>query len=479
MIKAFKKYKNEDATYFLFLLAVVLLLKLPTLTVDYHWDALEYAAQAKYYSIYGLLTIPSGPIVHVPVLQWSLAVLYNIFGESPALSNLVIAIFSFVGAYFTYLLGKHLYGKKVGIIASLLLFFSPTYFAISGQVLFDIPLAAMTVVALYYGIKRNFPLYLVSASILVLTKEPGFLVILVFVVNEMLKRKVNFKIKIKNVIAYSIPIVFLLLWWVWIWTQTGYFLNRPDLKFPEMTPIFFIQKLSLIFYTSFIWNYKWILTIFIFLIILKLKTKFITKENLPLILTLIFYALLFSIQILLPRYLLPIYPIFFIFASYSLVTLTKKWNYLIVLLMIIFFVSCYRFNWDVKGIVQDPAFHSRDLASLESGELSLDYLDMVETEKDALQYIFLNHPNSTIVTYFPFAYKTSSIVDMGYRQWSKYDISVLMPNKENIEKADLIVYEPYSSWVQKQIDLLPRTDPIKIFEKNGKRVLIYQSIKGA
>jgi predicted membrane-bound mannosyltransferase len=74
------------------------------MSLDYHWDALTFAGQAKYLSVHGLLSTPPGYMVHLPFFTWVLAINYKLFGESPFLSHLIVAIFSFLGTYFTYLL---------------------------------------------------------------------------------------------------------------------------------------------------------------------------------------------------------------------------------------------------------------------------------------------------------------------------------------------------------------------------------------
>jgi 4-amino-4-deoxy-L-arabinose transferase-like glycosyltransferase len=468
---------KTDRIYFVFFLILIIFLKLPTMSLDYHWDEVIYASQAKYYSIHGLFSTPPGIIVHVPFFTWFLAINYRIFGESPFLSHFIVAIFSFIGVYFTYLLGKFLYNEKIGIMASLLLFFSPIYFAISGQVLFDVPLTAMTVVVFYFALRKKLISYLISACILVLIKEPGFLVILALLVYELFKKR-----NVRDILITGLPLLPLLLFGFWYWSQN--LLNR-NLAFFITQPnfIFIIKRFFANVYQVFIWNYYWILTLFILFELYRknhFKKKLIAMFTNPIFLSVIFYILLFSFTtlFLLPRYLLPIYPFSFIFSAFSLNTLFKNKNQIILLIIILLFISCYKWNSGIKGFIQDPVFHSKlfyknRLTSIANGELSLDYIDVVTIHTQAVDFVFKNYPNKTIVASYPLYENASLQINVGYKQWDKYNIKILFPSKKNIDKADLIIF--YSlSWTDEMKNLLIGMKPIKTFRVNEQYIDIYK-----
>ena len=483
-MKIYKILKNlgnkTDRIYFVFLFALVILLKLPTMNLDYYWDALTFAGQAKYLSINGLLTTPPGYMIHVPFFTWFLAINYKIFSESPFLSHFIIAIFSFLGAYFTYLLGKFLFNEKVGIISSLLLFFSPIYFAISGQVLFDVPLTAMTVITLYFALKKKLFLYLVSASILVLIKEPGFIAVISLLFYQFIKKE-----KCRNILYHAVPLLFLLIWETWTWLKTGSFLLGSGTFTPYQGFLFILVRGITNIYQIFFWNYNWILSIFLIITFSHhyFNKKKIPIQTIPLFLTGLIYWILFTFAPvpLLPRYLLAVAPIFFIFSAYSINFYFKNKVFVIFLIVAILFISCYRWNSGFKGIIQDPILHSKifypkSLTSIKNGELSLDYIDIVKLEDEALYYIFNNHPNSVVIASFPLTDDANLQVDVGYRQWKKFNITVLQSSKENIAKSDLIVYESccIPDYV---VNNTSRIELIKKFEKKGEYVFIYKPIK--
>jgi 4-amino-4-deoxy-L-arabinose transferase-like glycosyltransferase len=62
-----------------------------------------------------------------PVLFELTAILYKIFGPSIIVGNAVSAFASSIALWYTYLLGTHLFNKKTGVWATLMLFFFPIF----------------------------------------------------------------------------------------------------------------------------------------------------------------------------------------------------------------------------------------------------------------------------------------------------------------------------------------------------------------
>ncbi|MFC1632479.1 hypothetical protein ACFL2I_08000, partial [Candidatus Omnitrophota bacterium] len=116
-----------DKRMFLFLLIIVVLFKLPIINMPYHWDALGGSIPGALW-IYQHRFVPALGTLdfgHPQLFHEILAIIWSIFGYSIWLTHLVVIIFSFLGVYFTYRLGTDLKDRRTGIIAALLLFFSP------------------------------------------------------------------------------------------------------------------------------------------------------------------------------------------------------------------------------------------------------------------------------------------------------------------------------------------------------------------
>ncbi len=152
--------------------------------------------------------------------------------------------------------------------------------------------------------------------------------------------------------------------------------------------------------------------------------------------------------------------------------------------MVALFISCYRWNYDIKGLIQDPVFHSsifyekfhpEPLVYLESGVISMDYIDMVDLEMKTREFITNNYPNSTIITSFRIFNPLELQVNIGYTDWSKYNITALPLTKENISRGDLVVYESNFFISDDVLELLSKMTQVKRFENNRMYITIYKA----
>jgi len=504
MINQIKKYYKKNKTnlrYFIFLFILTISLKFFTLNLPYHWDENIYTFWAKWFSINGFLSTPPNYDGHVPLFLWILALNYRVFGESTFISHLIVVIFSSIGLYFVYLIGKFLYNEKVGVLASIITLFSPIYFSISGQTLLDIPLTTFTLATLYFALKKNTLFYLISACLLILTKEPGLLVVLALTIYQFIIRK-NFKEKIKYVVVFLLPILALFGWNLYYWVQTsnfGYFGSGYVSFIVKYYPgiLMLLKKCAAVLYQLFVWNYHWVLTI---IIIYSIKFP-INKKLMPLFSIMLIFIIFFSFGPFLPRYLLPVYPLFFIICAYYLASFKKK-TWVIFSIIILLFISSYRYNYGIKGFFQDPVFHStifypKIITSVANGELSLDYMDIVNIEKNTLDFIFDNHKNSKVTAAIPLICPWNvNILDVGYRQWNENNVTILLYpvdsltqwlkdnrsntqiDSEDLTRNDLFVIESYSPQYEeienKFSEEISKAQIIKKFEINDKFAIIYK-----
>jgi len=475
--------KKRNLIFPIFLLLLIILLKFSTLYLDYYDDERKHIVQAKYLSIHGLLSEYPGKPVHVPFLLWTLSIGYKFFGESPFLSHFIIVVFAFIGTFFTYLLGKHLFDEKIGMMASLLLLFSPVYFSISGQTLYDVPLTAMTAAVLYFALRKKLFPYLITASILLLTKEPGIFVVLAILIYLIIKKE-----NARNISIHGLPLIVVLVWGTSLIFRGNVEMHEMGMLYPgffERGLLFLLVRFFTNIYQSFVWNYMWILSLIILFSFYKSK-KLFTLEFLPLVLICILYLFAFSFLPIYsqPRYLLPVSMVFFIFSAFSLNYFFKNKSLIIFIIIIILFISCYRWNYDIKGLIQDPIFRSsivyekfnlRPLVYIESGGITMDYMDVVDIEMEAREFITNNYPNYIIVTTGRIFDPIESYGNIGYTEWSKYNVTILPTTKENILQADLIIYES-NSFVSNEIsEILSKMTQLKKFERNWVYIIIYKT----
>lgn len=384
---------------------IILMLKYPILDLPYHWDGLFYVVpNAVWTAEHDLNPLhPINDYGHPPLLYEILAIAYILFGESPAISHLVIICFSFLGVYYTYRLGSYLYNKRIGIYSAALLFFSPMYFAQSGLVLMSVPLTALGVATVYYALRGDKIGYLMAGSCLVMLQEPGVLTILSVLLYMMIKnyRESGLKslhIHIKTFLFYSIPLFVFLLWIVYHWSQSGWFFYD---RIIDQSPILWFIKFIYIAFILTVPNYGVFFTAVLLAILIinlmehserKSKTeRFQMPRNsgatllwITIAAYMCFFSFVSGLMWFLVRYILPVYPLFFILLSASLGSRFRKKTYWVILISIIIF-TC---NWYDPFMYNCGQFH----------EVSMHYTCLVNTEKKTMDYVTLNYPNSNILS---------------------------------------------------------------------------------
>lgn len=543
----FEKLVNNRLLVFFFFFVLVLSLKFNTLNMPYVRDA------------FGMYVSPSITVKdnsfnpfygndklapHPPLFFEVLALTFAIFGVHLWVAHSLILLSAIISLYYTYLIGSYLYKPSAGFIAALLLLFSPLFFAQIGMVMLDvflIPIAAATV---YYALQKKLVNYLILGNLLVLTKEPGIIIILAITLYHFLFEKK----KIKDLMVYSSPIFTFILWAVINKLVYGWFF------FPDYVGLFgfeiFLKEVLLRINQVFITNYHLILTLFILFFIIRLEKKLrittflgmlvsifvysfcryianflsliqkiisinlvdVLKVNLhdlysiryiaPLIVLLIFlipdiikhrgtlskklkkevWLLLFCIFSIISffsfisggyqqRYMLMIYPLFFVIGSKALVTLFKHRKvYIFVMIAIIaLFITQWRGNfYPVCGPCEE----------------NLEYIQVIKTHQDMARFIETNYPNSVVLTECP---QTEELTYL----WGGYvnkKIKVLEIEKQEIlrrgannysipelNEFDLVYYSlggVDSKELEETVRLYNLT-LIKKIERNGKIAFLY------
>ena len=326
------------------LLSLIFILKYPILNLPYSWDVMNYvipAAQHIYENGFAIFfwNYSNG---HPPFYFILLGFVFKLFGSSQVVSHLVTVFFSFLAVYFTYLLGKLLFNRKVGITAALLMFFYPTFFSYSGMSYLAIPLAALTIMSIYYFIKGNKLIYVVVSSSLALTTERAVVIPVALLFYEILKNK---RINIKKDIILSIPVIIFGLWLISNKIYYGYFMYPISISFLDMNIIKIILNSLIILKSLFFDYYKWILTSFIILSCFSIKLlKFNKKLLYNLITSFAFFLVLFN----LPNFSIYFESIFSHVSNYFLIV--RKFSLLFSLLFFILlsFIKNFIVIWNNK-----------------------------------------------------------------------------------------------------------------------------------
>jgi len=458
----FSRFKHEILTGII-LLTVVIVGKAPTLHLPYHWDEMgAYVGPAHWLAQDSLVRVfpgghpPAQFFGHPPGLYLSLATAYKIFGESIVVSHLYILAFSFLGVYFTYLLGAFLFDHTTGLIAALLLFFTPLYFAQSGMVLGEIPITAFGVMSIYYALRGRFLPYLLCGIFLVLLKETAIAFIAALLIYIFVTEKKG-RASIMKILKYAIPLFVLGGFLIWQKITTGNFVGNPYFKSNpawtlSLTGI--LSKAGWVIGWVFLHQYRILLTFIIFLyFIINQKSAWHKSYTLFLIIFLLFLGA-FSFIYFGERYVLAFFPYFCITAAGAIVALipTLKMQWIVAAFIIVAFCSQF-YN------------HDKGYGNFDS---DMQYTDVIAINQKVCAYIEDHFPDSTILAAWPI----SNQLRQPYCGYVRQPLLVVNSDK----KIDVIVYAPGTNAKSRKLKgLIEQQDFMlhKRFEKNGKVIEMY------
>ena len=520
---------NKNIFIFLCIFLIILLINIPTLNLPSSEDSAGYVMFTTMRIYENNLNIFDGnPHIHLPFFTLLLAFLYKIFGPSLIVGRILIIFFSALAILFTYLLAKELYNKETGIIASLLLFFSSLFIAVSGIVIMDMPFTALLLMTFYFLFKKNNWGFFLSSIFLILIKETGVL-IYPAIVYYLYKTNENNNLFIKKCILYCLPVLIFVFWsfynkiyFDWFtspvisyfktdslskiflnfikilkynlfnsfnWIITSLIILSPlrYIKFKEKTKriylflvisglffiIFSMIKLLIsplqIYFTNVeehindIYNFRFFITILFLFILLSYKEFFKLWNKLEtktiLIFILIFMVFLSFYNASSYRYFLPLYSLIFIFGSRAIQCLfgNNKIKYFLVIIIIIISISIW---------MPEKPYHG-DLSA------NLEYINEIKTNKEALNYIEINYPNSTILV--PDNYFVRFQLEQSYLGYVTKPLKyITISDNVSEDQFDIFYYFGFMDSSEKQKIIEKYNLKIeKIFKCRGKFTEIY------
>jgi hypothetical protein len=153
--------------------AILFVLHYPLLRLPYFWDEAGYyipAALDFYRS--GLLvpttTLPTG---HTPLVLVYLATAWRVFGFWPLVTRTGMILVAAATVVALYALARRVAPREAAVWSAVLLALSPMFFAQSSLVYLDLPAALFTTLGVLALLERRMLMFAVAASLAVLTKE--------------------------------------------------------------------------------------------------------------------------------------------------------------------------------------------------------------------------------------------------------------------------------------------------------------------
>lgn len=217
VIQKTRPSKNELLLLTLLIICAIILRVWDLGAVGFNNDEAIYSGQAatlagydefqKHFSIFR---------AHPLLLQFTISVMFGMFGISDAISRIVPAVFGVSTIILTYFIGKNLYDRKIAIVTTIVITILPYHILLSRQVLLDVALSFFYTLTLFFIIRHltsprhPFWLYLVGASagLSFLSKEVGIFALMSTIMCLFLFKTItlrNFLIVISTFLLASSP----------------------------------------------------------------------------------------------------------------------------------------------------------------------------------------------------------------------------------------------------------------------------------
>lgn len=409
MNKASAHVRLELGLGFIGTFAALALLHEPLLRLPYFWDEAGYYIPAALDCFrYGLLipqsTLPTG---HTPLVSMSLAFAWWLLGYSPLVTRLTMLAFAAATLVALYALGRTVVTRReTAIAACILLALSPLFFAQSSLAFLDLPAAFTTTVAVWALLRRRVAWFAVAASLAVLTKETAIVIVPVAIVFAWRFRKEQSR---RDWLWLLTPAAVLGVWALYYHHRTGYWTggatylqyNLYSTLKPSRIAVSLLRRL----YQVLIAGFNWLVVALALLGYWRMKkganqanrasgkaaasvSPAVRKEFffLTIGLAAIYIAMLSIVGgAVLPRYLLPMFPCFYLMLAVLAEGLPRPLMRIGFVLVAVAFVA----SWFINPPYPFPY------------EDNLAYADFIQLHQQAAEWLSAQPDHPRILTAWP------------------------------------------------------------------------------
>jgi 4-amino-4-deoxy-L-arabinose transferase-like glycosyltransferase len=326
--------------------ALLLLLHAPFLHLPYFWDEAGYYVPAALDIYHGWQLVPEStlPVGHTPLVMVYLAMIWHVFGFSPLVTRAAMILIAAATALITHALARRVLSREAALWSAALLALSPMFFAQSSLVFLDLPAALATTLCLLALIEGRMGMFAIAGSLAVLTKETAVVLLPVAWIYSWRSRRTGQAPSLQSWLALTLPLLPLAAWTLYYHRATGFWTGNAEyLQFnlySTLSPGRFFWSLLRRLYEVFIGGFNWLLVVGAALGAwrgnISRRVRFQdpdgvhrtpeigdteaqrrTRDFLFLTIGLVFaYVVMLSVVggAVLPRYLLPTFPAFFVAA---------------------------------------------------------------------------------------------------------------------------------------------------------------------
>jgi hypothetical protein len=235
------------------------------LSLPYFWDEADvYAPGARWLALHDLNPTPGHfpddwSRGHPPLLYVVASFAFRLFGSGPAVGHALIVPFTALALAATYLLGKERGGRMVGICAAAMLATSPLFMSMGAFLLPEMPLTALTALALLLASRGQYVGAAIAGVALVWIKETGVGPPIAIAGGLFVEgwRAGALRERWRPIAISLTPVLALAVFFVWQRLTAGYFV------FPHHQNLFADRPFSLanvltVFPSLFLWHGRWL-----------------------------------------------------------------------------------------------------------------------------------------------------------------------------------------------------------------------------
>jgi hypothetical protein len=401
--------------------AFLLALHGPLLRLPYYWDEAGYyiPAALDFYHRALLIPVSTEPTGHTPLLSIYLGSVWHVLGSSPVVTRCAMLLIAAFTVGITYEMGRRIEGVETGIWSSLLLAVSPLFFAQSSLAFLDLPVALFTTWAAWALIESQWVVLAVAASLAVMSKETA--VVMLPAASMFVWQRCREQ-RLWTWAALILPLAPLGLWSVYYKQRTGFWTGNAGYLqynlYSTLQPVHVLRSFLARCEELFFSGGNFLLTLGAILSFWRLRRKSRSLragnshalQELPAghgpdsyrspilsgkALNLAFFAAcLATVYIgllsvvggaILPRYMLPVFPICFLLAVILISRFPKRLSRLILAVAATGFILCWHWNPPYPFPYED----------------NLAYADFIRLHQQAARFLDAQPPEVRILTAWP------------------------------------------------------------------------------
>ncbi len=334
----------KTLSIFLAVFAVLLALHAPLLRLPYFWDETGYyiPAARDFYKAWLLIPKSTLPVGHTPLVMVYLGLAWRLFGFSTVVARTAMTLIAAATVTLVYGLGRRVASAEVAAWSALLLALSPLFFAQNTLAHLDLAAGLFTTLTILFLLENHIWLFALAASLAILSKETSAILLpvaWVFAWRRWRKDAGGRGGQPSNSAALVSPLLPLAAWAVYYHHVTGYWTGNASYLsynlYSTLSPVRVFLSLLRRLYELFFSGFDWLITAGALAGLWWKRrearnSKLETRNSQPstsfefrfsnfdlLAVGLIVVYLLFLSVVggaILPRYLLAVWPVFFLLA---------------------------------------------------------------------------------------------------------------------------------------------------------------------